>query len=69
MPVAAPASQPASATQPMVAFLGLWMLEASVTRAMWIIGGLAFLVVALAGALAAMIWRQRGQKTYQLETY
>ncbi|TKT67107.1 type III secretion inner membrane ring lipoprotein SctJ [Rhizobium sp. LC145] len=69
VPVAAPVTQPASATQPMVAFLGLWMLETSVSRAMWIIGGLAFLVVALAGALAAVIWRQRGHRTYELESY
>lgn len=68
VPVAAPASQPTSSAEPIVAFLGLWMLETSVSRAMWLIGGLAFLVVVLAGLLAVLIWRQRGQRTYQLES-
>jgi type III secretion protein J len=69
VPVAAPAARQSSATQPMVSFLGLWMLETSVSRAMWIIGGLGLLVVALGGGLAFVLWRQRGQKTYQLETF
>lgn len=69
VPVAAPVAQPASTTQPMVSFIGLWMLESSVSRAMWIVGGLGLLVVVLIGALVAVVWRQRGQKTYQLESY
>ncbi|GGB05713.1 EscJ/YscJ/HrcJ family type III secretion inner membrane ring protein [Brucella endophytica] len=66
--VAAPAAKPASAAQPMVSFLGLWMLESSVSRAMWMLGGLATLAVALGALLFAVIWRQRGKRTYQLET-
>ncbi|PRD41752.1 EscJ/YscJ/HrcJ family type III secretion inner membrane ring protein [Phyllobacterium phragmitis] len=66
--VAAPAAQSASAIQPMASFLGLWMLESSVSRAMWMFGGLAILAIALGALLVALIWRQRGQRTYQLET-
>lgn len=69
VPVAAAETMPMPATQPMAAFLGLWMLETSVSRAMLLIGGLACLVVALAGALAVVLLRQRGRRTYQLETF
>lgn len=69
VPVAAPAPRADASSQPMTSFLGLWMLETSVSRAMWIFGGLAFLVVALGGLLAALVWRQRGRRTYELETY
>ena len=69
VPVAAAAAQPASASQPMVSFLGLWMLESSVSRAMWIVGGLAGLVVALVAGVAALLLRQRDRKTYQLESF
>lgn len=69
VPVAAPAMPQASATQPTVSVLGIWMLETSVSRAMWIFGGLGMMVLALAGALVFVLWRQRGQRTYRLETF
>ncbi|WP_343315003.1 type III secretion inner membrane ring lipoprotein SctJ [Brucella sp. BE17] len=68
VPVAAPALRSDAADQPMTSFLGLWMLETSVSRAKWIVGGLAFLVIVLGGALGTLIWRQRGRRTYELET-
>ncbi|MCX2698468.1 type III secretion system inner membrane ring lipoprotein SctJ [Ochrobactrum chromiisoli] len=67
VPVAAPALRAHASEQPMTSFLGLWMLESSVSRAKWIFGGLAFLVVVLGGVLGILVWRQRGRRTYELE--
>jgi type III secretion protein J len=66
IPVAAPAPKAEASAPNFVTFLGLWMLEASVSRAMWMIGGLSALVVVLSSALGAVLWRQRDRRTYAL---
>ncbi|WP_245419781.1 type III secretion system inner membrane ring lipoprotein SctJ [Phyllobacterium salinisoli] len=68
VPVAAPPSRlSAPAPAKLTPFLGVWMLDASVSRAMWIFGGLVAIILALGGTLAFTFWRDRGRKTYQLE--
>lgn len=69
VPVAAAVPMPAPTNQSLVTFLGLWMLESSVSRAMWMVGGLVGLIVALAIGVGMLLLRQRSQKTYQLESY
>lgn len=68
VPVAAPVPSTAAVAPPAVTFLGLWLLETSVSRAMWIFGGLSLLVVVLLCALVMTLRRQAGRKRYKLET-
>ncbi|WP_244491178.1 type III secretion system inner membrane ring lipoprotein SctJ [Paramesorhizobium deserti] len=67
VPVAAPVSRLAPAPTELTPFLGIWVLDASMSRVIWIFGGLLAAILALAGALAYTLWRDRGRKTYQLE--
>ena len=69
VPVAAAALRQEQPIRPLASVLGLRMLETSVSRAMWIFGALAFLIVMLGAALAVVVWRQRGGRTYQLKSY
>lgn len=66
VPIAVPATKTSPSGPPTVPFLGMWMLETSVSRAMWIFGGLSALVVVLAGSFAALLWRQRGRTAYEM---
>ena len=45
----------------MVSFFGLWMQRDNLAQAMWMFFGLIALVVLLAGALAVVVFRQRGR--------
>jgi type III secretion protein J len=45
----------------MVSFFGLWMQRDNLAQAMWMFFGLVALVVLLAGALGAVLIRQRGR--------
>lgn len=58
-----------SATQPMMGtFLGIAMPAASVGRIGWIVGALFIAVIALAAALAWLVWRGRQQRPYTLSS-
>ncbi len=70
VPVAAVTLDVQEGTAPpmLSSFLGITMPASSVARAGWIFGLLIVLVLALAGAVGWMIWRQRRRGTYELET-
>jgi len=65
VPVEAPAADSGSGGG-FVTFMGLWLHAESLTRAMWLVYGLAAAVIALAGALGYAIWRQR-RRVYILD--
>jgi type III secretion protein J len=52
--------------EPLVSFMGLWMLQSDVSKAAWMMGGLLFLVVALAASLMYALWQSRRTQTYEL---
>lgn len=59
VPVAAPV-EPATTSEPgLTNFLGIWLHPDDLARAMWIVYGLAAMVVLLAGRLAYLHWRRR----------
>lgn len=68
VPVAAVAPRTDPQAQPMVSMLGIWMLKTSQSRALIVLGTLSALCVALAAALAALVWRNRMRnRSYLLE--
>jgi type III secretion protein J len=73
IPVEAP-ERPAAAGSPAVngdasytEFMGMWMHRDSVAQAAWLVYGLIFLALLLAGGLAVLMWNQR-QRIYPLQS-
>jgi len=55
------------ARPPLSSFLGIWMLDESVSRARTLFFGLLLVLIGVGGALAWYLWRERqGQSTYVL---
>ena len=66
IPVQAAARAPAPETPRFSAVLGIWLLEASVSRAAWLLGTLLLAIIVLAGALGYTLWRGRQPHRYAL---
>ena len=52
--------------EPLASFMGVWMLQSNVGKAAWIMGGLLFLVLALATSLVYVVWQSRRTQPYEL---
>lgn len=52
--------------EPLASFMGVWMLQSNVGKAAWIMGGLLFLVLALATSLVYVVWQSRRAQPYEL---